>query len=440
MKMIKKLNWMILLIAAVAIFSCGQQAGQVTLSSDGYGQTMFANGIKVLVNEDKSTSLTSARILIGGGVLSENAQNNGITNLMIKMLLKGNSTMTAAEISEKLDFLGIYISVDCMRDYSAISFTSLTDNFDQALEVISQCLLSPTFPEDELAKLKQEVKGDIRALNDNQSQVSAILLWKTAYGDTGYGLPTKGTLESLSSISVDDIRKHYQQYVGGCNMIFSVATDLPPMELMQILHNRLDGIKSEADIVQAPSNRLSDDKTGFIEFDRNQSFIYSAYFMDHLQPNEVASMVLLNEIMGSSVGSRLWDLRYKEKLAYAVYTQYLTDKYGALFRAAIGTDTSKVQTALTSLDREWNKLIKDGITEDEFRDARVNMKNNMIYRIDIKSNRANFMAYYEYVGYGYRFVLDLIKMADQATINDVNDFVKTRFTPDRKFIAVAGKM
>ena len=150
-------------------------------------------------------------------------------------------------------------------------------------------------------------------------------------------------------------------------------------------------------------------------------------------------MVLLNEIMGNNVGSRLWYLRQKEKLAYAVYTQYMTDKFGAVFRAAIGTDTSKVKVALNSLGRDWNQMVEDGVTAEELQDARINMKNNMIYRIDRKSNRANYMAYYEYMGYGYRFVLDLIEMADRIDLDELNSFVKNEFTENRKFVSIVGK-
>jgi predicted Zn-dependent peptidase len=143
--------------------------------------------------------------------------------------------------------------------------------------------------------------------------------------------------------------------------------------------------------------------------------------------------------MGNNVGSRLWYLRQKEKLAYAVYTQYITDKFGAAFRAAIGTDTSKVKTALNSLNREWDMMVNDGVTAEELRDAKINMKNNLIYRIDRKSNRANYMAYYEHLGYGYRFVLDLIEKADNITLDELNQFVKNRFSADRKFVSIVGK-
>ncbi len=117
----------------------------------------------------------------------------------------------------------------------------------------------------------------------------------------------------------------------------------------------------------------------------------------------------------------------------------MTDKYGAVFRAAIGTDTSKVRVALNSLNRDWSKLVRDGVTMEELQDARINMKNNLIYRIDRKSNRANYMAFYEYMGYGYRFVLDLIDMADRIDLDKLNKFIKNEFTEDRKFVSIVGK-
>jgi len=439
MMILKNSSFAILPLIFLLILNCGKQCGQLDIGPDGYGRTVMANGITVLVNHDETTSLTAAMILVGGGVLTENPDNNGLTNLMIKMLLKGNQNMTAAEITEKLDFLGANVSADCSRDYSSISITSLTENFDQALEIISQSLLAPTFPVDELEKLKHEVEGSIKASDDNQAQASSKLFWKTAYGDQGYGLPTLGTGQSISDITVDQIKEHYRQYIGGKNIIFSVATDLPGEQINTIIHNRLGEIKAEADDIPVPTLALQTEKTGFISFDRNQSFIFMGVILGHLLPEEVGIVTLLNEIMGNSVGSRLWFLRQKEKLAYAVYTQYASDKYGAIFRAAIGTDTSKVKVALESLDREWNLLVSDGITESELTDAMVNMKNNMIYRIDRKSNRVNSMATYEHAGYNYRFVLDLIEMADHVTLDEVNAFIKRKFTDDRKFVSIVGK-
>jgi predicted Zn-dependent peptidase len=355
------------------------------------------------------------------------------------MLLKGNSDMTAAEITEQLDFLGANVTATCYRDYSAISFTALTENFEQVLAIISKSILSPTFPPEELAKLKHEVEGNIKASNDNQSQASSKLFWKTAYGDRYYGLPTLGTEESIAEITPDDIKRHYREYFGGNNIIFSVATDLPADQINSLIHEYLGDIDAEAREITAPDLSLQEEKTGFKEYDRNQSFIYLGVALDRAKPEEVPYLVLLNEVMGNNVGSRLWYLRQKEKLAYAVYTQFITDKFAAAFRAAIGTDTSKVKIALNSLQREWELLVSDGVTSDELRDARINMKNNLIYRIDRKSNRAAYMAYYEHLGYGYHFVLDLIEKADSITLDELNEFVKNRFVEDRKYVSIVGK-
>jgi zinc protease len=430
---------MVIASALALVLGCTATTDGLNIGADGYGRTTLANGITVLVNHDETTSLSSARFLIGGGVLTETTNNNGITNLMTRMLLKGNETMDGAAVTEELDFLGASFSANCYRDYSTISFTTLTENFDRVMEIVSQSLMTPTFAEDELAKLKQEVEGQIKASSDNQSAAASKLFWRTAYGDRGYGLPTLGTIESIQGITADDLRQHYQKYVGGANIIFSVATDLPADQLMSIVESRLGGLKTEADAVPAPSLAIEDEKNGFMKFDRDQSFVYMGVVLDHLTPDQVAYAVLLDEIMGNNVGSRLWYLRQDEKLAYSVYTQYQLDRFGAIFRAAIGTDTSKVQQALSSLNREWATMVGDGITEEELTDARVNMKNNLIYSIDRKSNRANNMAYYEYIGYNYRFIFDLIEKADRVALADLNSFVQTSFTDDRRFVAVVGK-
>ncbi len=436
----------IITISAIAIVTllfiingCGESFNRINTTPDGYGKTTLANGITFLVNHDNSTSLSAARILIGGGVLSETAENNGATNLMIRMLLKGNTTNNAAEISEELDFLGANVSVANYRDYSAISFVSLTENFEKTLDIISSCLLNPTFPEDELEKLKHEVEGEIKSSNDNQNQASSNLFWKTAYGDAGYGLPTLGTAESIAGITSEDLKTHYQKYVGGSNLIFAVSTDLSVAMIASMANNKLGGLKAESVKLPVPELMLQSEKDGFISYDRNQSFLYMGIALDHLAPNEVPYILLLNETMGGTVGSRLWYLRQKEKLAYSVYTQYALNKYSTIFRAAIGTDTSKVQIALASLNREWKKMVDEGLSEAELKDARVNMKNSMVYRIDTKRNRANNMAYYEYIGYNYRYVLDLIEMADKVTLEQLNGFIKDKFTADRRFVSIVGK-
>lgn len=431
---------MALALVAMAVVGCGQKPGSIILDSDGYGRAVLENKITVLVNRDNSTPLTSFRLLIAGGVLTETVENSGVTNLMTRMLLKGNSSMTAAQITDSLEFLGASISIDCFRDYSTISITVLSDYFDEVLDIITAGLTRPTFPEEELAKLKSEVEGEIKSLDDNQSQASYKLFWKTAYGDRGYGLPLLGTNESIGKISVDDIKTHFNKYIGGANIIFSLSSDKTPEEIMPAVERTLGRIPETAQSISRPDLKLQDEKTGFTSYDRNQSFIYTGVVLEKPKDIEVAYLRLLHEVMGNNVGSRLWSLRQTEKLAYSVYTQYTIDKYDAVFQAAIGTDTAKVKTALASLDREWAAMVGDGITPEELTDARINMKNNMIYSVDRKSTRANNMAYYEYVGYGYRFVLDMILMADNIKLDELNNYIKTQFSGDKRFTSVVGKM
>ncbi len=435
----KKILTVLIILTTSALFGCGEKLAVVSIDSEGYGRTTLDNGLTVLINHDETTALTAASIIFGGGVLADTPGNNGLTNLTTRMLLKGNDLMTAAEIANRLDFLGANVNAAGYRDFSEVSIVALSENFEEVLQIVARSLVSPTFPEDELEKLKVEVEGMIKSSDDDQSQASSKLFWQTAYGERELGLPTLGTMESLADISVVDVRAQFDRLVGGQNLIFSIASDLPTDSIVSMIQNNLGLIRPEATPPAAPKKELQEEKIGFREFDRSQSFIYTGAVFDHLPAEQVAYLVLLNEVMGANVGSRLWYLRQDEKLAYAVFTQYGVGKHHASFRAALGTDTSKVGQALESLGREWRRMVTDGITAEELADARVNMKNNLIYGIDRKGNRADNMAYYEHVGYNYRFVLDLIEMADRVHLDQLNDFLKQEFSEDRTFTSVVGK-
>ena len=432
----------LVLLAAALMLQCKMQTlgGSLTIGADGYGKLTLSNGLTAVVNQDKSTSLSAARIIIGGGVLAETSETNGIGNLMIKMLLKGNSNMTGDQISEQLDNLGATVSADCFRDYTAISLSCLTENFDKALGIIATSLQSPTFPDAELTKLKAEVEGQIKGANDNQTQASSDQFWKAAYGDQEYGLRTVGKSEVISALTAADLKAYFEKYAGGRNMVVAISTDLATEQTNQLIQSTFGSIKAEAEQIPAPKLALQAEKTGFTSFDRNQSFVFMGYALDRQDPKAIAEINLLHQTMGAGVGVRLWYLRQTEKLAYAVYTQWLISKNAAQFRAAIGTDTSKVKQALASLEREWDRLVADGITDAELATAKVNMKNSLIFQIDTKAGRANNMANYEYLGYGYRFVLDQIALADSITLADINEFVKAKLTGDRRYLSVVGKM
>ncbi len=424
----------LILLAAFAAVS----AQNIKIGPDGYGRGRLPNGITILMNSDKTTSLTAVRIIIGGGLTTENPGINGISNLMIKMLLKGNDRMSAAQITERLDFLGAQVSAEAFRDYSTITIVCLSKNLPEVLTIINRCMMAPTFPDDELVKLKIEVTGAIKTENDNQTTASANLFWKTLYGDNAYGLPVLGMNESIQAIDTGKLREHFKRYVGGNNIIISAASDLSP-EQISLLLNDFSALPAQATLPSIPVLKPQLSKEGFIQYDRNQSFIFMGYPLPHLNQKEILALGILNEIMGANVGSRLWDLRQKEQLAYSVYSQYTLDKYDALFRAAIGTDTAKVKTALASLIREFKTLYDSGITAAELADAKVNIKNNLIFRIDSKIGRASNMAGNEYIGYGYKMISELMAAIDKVTVDDVDGFIKARLNPDGLYTSIVGK-
>jgi zinc protease len=438
MKTIKYSAILIAIMVLMIAFSC-TKSSRVNIDADGYGKFNLKNGITVLINHDQSTAITAADIIIKGGLFTENAEDNGITYLMVKMLLKGNDKMTADQIMDSLDFLGAQVATDAYRDFADISITCLSENFPATLSLIANSILAPAFSQTELDKLKIEVEGTLKAENDNQVESSRKLFRKTIYGNSGYGMPLLGTPETVNNITLDQIKNHYQRLVSGPNMVISIATDINPTEIAPTLEKEFGSLSNQPVTLDVPQIISEKEREGFISFDRNQSFIHLGFPLPHLSASEVPNILLLNEIMGANVGSRLWYLRQKEKLAYNVYSQYSLNKYDALFLGAIGTDTSKVGIAVASLRREMKKLYDEGITESELADAKVSILKSLIYRIERKSERAYTMASYEIIGYGYKFVSELLRATEGVTLDSINQFAKKYLPEDKQYLAIVGK-
>jgi zinc protease len=437
----KNIRFIILLFTAIILIAPLNmaQSGNPAIDSDGYGRSKLKNGLDVLINYDSSTSLTAANIIINGGLISEKESNNGISNLMIKMLLKGNDEMSADQIGDRLEFLGAQVSADAYRDFTSISITCLSENFPEVLSIITRSLLYPSFPQSELDKLKIEIGGTLKSESDNQVTASQKLFRGTIYGNYVYGLPLLGTPETIENITIPQIKDHYQWLASAPNMLFSIASDIKPSNLAALLEKELGNLSDGQISIDVPIINLRTEKEGFISFNRNQSFIHLGYPLPHLDAKEIPEIIILNEIMGANVGSRLWYLRQKEKLAYNVYSQYSLNKYDALFLGAIGTDTSKTNIAIASLRREMKRLVDEGITESELADAKISMKNNLIYKIERKSNRAYNMAYFETIGYGYKFVKELFVEADKVTVDKTNQIVKIYLLEEKQYLAIVGK-
>src|SRR5438094_7195791 len=135
-------------------------------------RTRFNNGLVLLHNRAAANPSVVVRALIRAGSSRETAGEHGIAGLTGRMLRQGTKNITKSALAEELDGMGAGLSVDVGYALVAVSIKCLADDFPRAVQILSEVLRRPTFPADELERLKGQVLTDLKEMDDNTRVVA----------------------------------------------------------------------------------------------------------------------------------------------------------------------------------------------------------------------------------------------------------------------------
>src|SRR5688500_4564332 len=186
----------------------------------------FPNGLRLLVKEDHRLPFVEFRSVFRGGVLAETAQNNGVSLLTAKLLLKGTSTRSAEGIANEIESLGGSIESYSGNNSFGVNAEVLSTDFTTGLDLVADVILRPTFPETALERERQIQLAGIRAQKDELLPTASKMMRRGMFGDIGYGLHTNGTEKSVGSIGVTDLKRFHEGFMRPNNCVLAVFGDV----------------------------------------------------------------------------------------------------------------------------------------------------------------------------------------------------------------------
>lgn len=174
------------------------------------GEKKLANGLTVAVGERHSIPLVTVQLLIKSGAGDENLEQAGLANLTASMLTKGTKTRTATQIAEQIEFLGGSINTGAGWNSSFVTVTVSSDKLDQALAIMADVVLNPTFKQDELDLLKNQALDGLTYNLKQPGFLANYVASRYSFGEH----PAGGMPESVQRISRKDIQEfHKEGYV-----------------------------------------------------------------------------------------------------------------------------------------------------------------------------------------------------------------------------------
>jgi len=339
-------------------------------------QTTLANGVVVLIMENHRLPLVSIQYNISGaGPLFEPANTPGLANITAQMLREGTKTKTSVEIAEQSAQLGAEISAQAVFGSSAtvINASGLSDNFDQWLALTNDILLNANFPSDELNRLKQRLKAQLRQQRANPNFLANEQFSKAVYGSYPASI-VSATNESIDAITTEMLAKWHQDRFKPQNTILGITGDVKAAEILPKLEKALEAWKKD-DLkeVLPPNPKPVASKRVFL-VDRPGSVQTTVALgniaIDRRDPDYIA-LTVLNRILGGGPAARLFlNLREEKGYTYGVYSSFTALKYPGPWRAGGDVRTDVTQGAMTEFFNEFERIRNQKVPATELEEAK----------------------------------------------------------------------
>ncbi|NQY06237.1 MAG: insulinase family protein [Flavobacteriaceae bacterium] len=335
------------------------------------------NGMAVYGIENSEIPLVQFDITIPGGHLLDPKEKAGVASLLSNLLMEGTQTKTPAELEEAIGLIGAGIGMYSTNEDFHITGSCLSKNFAQTIAIIKEVLLEPRWDEKEFDRLKSALETSLKDRESNPNAIASNIFNKLLYGERHpFGVPGRGTLNSIKDISMGDLMKYYKN-LSPENATFHIAGDIKKKEAIKIIETLNDW---KATSVEIPSvvinNEIPKNALFFIDFPgAKQSVLNIGKLALSANNEEANNLDFANQILGSGSSGMLFQtLRIEKGYTYGAYSRISKTNEVAPFRIS---SSVRANATLKSL-----KIIQDMVTNygTNFSDDDVELTKNKVLK------------------------------------------------------------
>lgn len=395
------------------------------------------NGLRLLMKQDRRLPFVEFRIVFKAGVLAENAETNGQSQLLARLLLKGTPTRTAEQIVTEIESLGGNIDSYGGNNSLGVNMETLSSDFEQGLDLLTDVMLNTTIPEAALIREKEAQLANLRSQRDHLLQSASRSMRKAMFGARGYGLDVNGSEESLKVTTREALLNFHKRVIVPDNCVMAVFGDVSEETVQKAIEARFGNwkplgkpvVQEEGELKLADVVRIAENR------EKKQGVIVLAFPGVSIHDPGRYALELLQEAL-SDLGSRLFvRIRDELGLAYYVGAQHFLGLQPGYFALYSGTAPDKLDQVQAEIFAEVEKLRNEGLTAEELRRAKSKLLGQKkIARQDL-GGYAVAAALDELYGLGYQNCDTEDAYYERVSIEEMHVVIRRFLQPNRCVIS-----
>jgi zinc protease len=336
-----------------------------------FERSRLKNGLDVFIAVWPRFPLLNMQILIPAGGRYDRVETAGLASFHASLLDEGTKRRTAPQIAAAIEELGGYLGTGSDWNVASVGLSLLSRHRDAGLGLMAEILRSPTFPEEEIKRLKRQRLAEILRRKSLPSVLAHRFFAHAVFADTIFAEPLVGTVETVEPLRREHILDFYRRRLDVAGSTFIAVGDCDPDELLERLEETFGDWSSRGEetpplaeptplsdlrihVVDRPGSTQAQLQMGHLGLRRNHE--------DHPRAT------LMNALLGGTFTGRInLSLRERHGITYGAYSQLSYRQGPGVFAVKAAVQTEAVGLAVREVLREMRFLRQELVDEESLR-------------------------------------------------------------------------
>lgn len=397
--------------------------------------TTLANGLEILVREDRSAPVVSLQAWCRSGSIHEGSWlGAGVSHFLEHMLFKGAGGRDASEIAQAVQAQGGYINAYTSFDRTVYWIDAPAAGAMSCLDVLCDVVGDAAIPEDEFENESEVIRREIAMGEDNPDQVLSKLFFRTAYAVHPCRYPVIGHLDLFNQLRRDDLYEYYRERYSPDNLFLVVAGDVGTDEVVEKIGEKLGGVarRRRPPIILPSEPPQSGCRHESLSFPTELHRERLAWQVPDGYDPSVPAIDLLAGILGDGRSSRLFQsVREKLHLAHSIGAWAYTPSFTGQFVLSFDTEPEKADAAREAVLKEVAKLVDEGVSERELEKARRQVLSAQFSTFTDMRGQASDIGSNWLFARNPDHTRDYVEAVQRVTVEAVREVAEQWLRPDR---------